>query len=327
MRVIVYGVGAVGGTIAARLALSGSEVVGIARGQMLEAIRANGVLRLTSPHGVSEAAFPCYGDPAEITWRPDDVVLLAVKSQDTAGALERLRAAGVYEQPILCAQNGVANERLALRYFPNVYGMLVMIPAQYSVPGAVEVFGEPKYGLFDIGRYPSGTDEVTGAVTGLLNAAGFDCAPEPDVMANKYAKLLLNLGNMVEAAFGTRARHGPWYKAARKEGQDILDAAGIAYGNVDFDHPRRQLMRVVEIAGTRRNGSSSFQSLLRNAGSLETDFLNGEIVLIARLHGLQAPINAALCQISLRMLAEGIAPGDFPDGELERLVGETPRAS
>src|SRR5262249_46578401 len=106
MRIIVYGVGAVGGTLAARLALSGAEVAGIARGKMLEAIRASGGLKLTTINGSETAKLMCFADPTEIEWRDDDAVLLTMKSQDTEGALERLRAAGVYRQPIVCAQNG-----------------------------------------------------------------------------------------------------------------------------------------------------------------------------------------------------------------------------
>ncbi len=48
MRIIVYGVGAIGGVLAGALARSGAEVIGIARGRMLEAVQQKG-LRLMSP--------------------------------------------------------------------------------------------------------------------------------------------------------------------------------------------------------------------------------------------------------------------------------------
>ena len=59
MRTVVYGVGAIGGTVAASLALSGQEVVGIARGAQLAAIRASGLL-LRTPDRRGEGA----GSPA-----------------------------------------------------------------------------------------------------------------------------------------------------------------------------------------------------------------------------------------------------------------------
>jgi 2-dehydropantoate 2-reductase len=80
-----------------------------------------------------------------------------MKSQDTTKRCMALRAAGVRDQPIFCLQNGIANEPMALRLFPNVHGVTVMMPATYTVPGVVVCHGTPKLGLFDIGRFPSGS--------------------------------------------------------------------------------------------------------------------------------------------------------------------------
>ena len=128
MRIIVYGVGAIGGTVAAALALSGREVVGIARGAQLAAIRADGLL-LRTPAQEARARFDCRADPTEFALRTDDAILLTMKSQDTVAALERLQAAGLRDQPIFCVQNGVANERSASQRFANVHGVAVMMPA------------------------------------------------------------------------------------------------------------------------------------------------------------------------------------------------------
>src|SRR6478736_3693135 len=114
MRIIVYGLGAVGGVIAAQLSFSGCPVIGIARGKQLEAVRGSGLTLLT-PQSTRTAKFAVCADPEEIAFEADDVVLLTMKGPDTAGALMRLKAAGVLEQPIFCFQNGVANEPLALR--------------------------------------------------------------------------------------------------------------------------------------------------------------------------------------------------------------------
>src|SRR3712207_5778121 len=136
MRIIVYGVGAIGGTVAAALALSGQSVIGIARGAQLKAIKESGLL-LRTPEQTVRAHFPCVADPTEIAFQAGDVILLTMKTQDTLGALERLRAAGVAEQPIFCVQNGVTNEHLAMRRFPEVHGVTVIMPASISAPGEV----------------------------------------------------------------------------------------------------------------------------------------------------------------------------------------------
>ena len=115
-RFIVYGAGAVGGSIGSRLFEHGHDVVLIARGAHREAIARAG-LRFESPDGVLVQPIEVVALPEEIAWRDDDVVLLTVKSQDTAGVLERLEAAAGPDVAVACVQNGVENERAALRRF------------------------------------------------------------------------------------------------------------------------------------------------------------------------------------------------------------------
>lgn len=321
MTFIVYGVGAIGGTIAAKLAGAGQPVAVIARGAQLDALNQNGLL-LRTPSGDTRVKFPLAADPAGLTITPDDVIFLCMKGQDTVAALERLRAAGVVDTPIVCAQNGVANEREALRFFPNVYAMMVVMPATFIRPGEVAAFGAPHAGLFDIGRYPRGTDATTEAIVAALNAAGFAAFAEPDTMASKYGKLLMNLGNVLDAAsgqgFGTAI-----FARVRAEGEAVLRAAGIAFTDVSPDNERRKrLMQPVDVPGAERIGSSSAQSLARGTGSIETDYLNGEIVLLGRLHGVPVPVNESLCRLGQKLVLEKRKPGSMSLAELEAFIAD-----
>jgi 2-dehydropantoate 2-reductase len=315
MTFVIYGVGAIGGVVAARLALSGQPVVGIARGAQLDAIRSGG-LKLRSPSGDRLARFTCLADPTEMEIGRDDMILLAMKSQDTAPALERLRAAGVGEQPIFCFQNGIANERMALRLFPNVHAVTVVMPATYVTAGEVSVFGAPNAGVFDIGRYPAGGSEAADALVRVLNVSGFAAFSMPDPMLSKNAKLIRNLGNVVDAAYGAAPDARPIAAAARREGEMVLKAAGMAHGPVGEDDPRRdKLMQLQPIPGAERVGSSTAQSLARGTGSIESDYLNGEIVLLGRLHGVPTPVNAWLMQLGHRLVAGRHPAGSMPVGE------------
>jgi 2-dehydropantoate 2-reductase len=76
-----------------------------------------------------------------------------------------------------------------------------------------------------------------------------------------------------------------------------------------------------EIAGYARAGGSTWQSLARNTGSIEADYLNGEIAFLGRLHGIATPANAALQAIASRMAREGIAPGSVSAAEMEAAIG------
>ncbi len=317
MRFIVYGVGAIGGTVAASLALAGREVVGIARGRMLEAIRGDG-LRLRTPLIDERVRLEVCGSPAEVSWQNDDVVLLTMKSQDTWEALLALRDAGVERQAIVCGQNGVDNERMALRLFPQVYGMTVMVPGSYTTPGEVLCHAVPKRGMFDIGRYPKGADDTARAIADALDAAEFKAFVLEEIMQSKYGKLLENQGNVVRAALGPDADLGRINAILMAEGEAVYRAAGIEWMPIGANDPRRPgIMEMGEIAGAERGGDSSSQSLARGTGSIETDYLNGEIVLMGRLHGVPTPANAWFTRLGARLVREKLKPGAIAMAEVE----------
>ena len=180
MRIIVVGAGAVGGVVAANLSLAGTPVVAVARGEHARVMRASG-LRYESPSGTRIVELPVATSVGEIGFADSDVIMLAVKSHDTAAVLHELRAAGATDQPIVCMQNGVDNERQALRLFPNVYGMVVMLPADHLSPCVVRVWTAPSSGLLDIGRYPHGADDLCVRLATTLEAATFGSIPRDDL--------------------------------------------------------------------------------------------------------------------------------------------------
>jgi len=320
MRFIVYGVGAVGGVIAGALAARGEDVVGIARGARLDVLRNDG-MSLLSPAGKRKVKFDCVGSAREVALAPDDAILLTVKGQDTLPALLDLRSAGMEDQPLFCCQNGVANEATALRYFANVHGVNVMLPCQYMSAGETIAWCSPNYGNFDIGRYPRGLDEADSSLAGALTPAGIGGYPTDRVMVFKYGKLIMNLSNIVEAALGRQPGNDDLADVLQAEGREVLDRAGIRWEDVGDIDPRRELMHPGTVAGFNRLGGSTTQSLARGAGSVETDFLNGEIVLIGRLHGIETPANLFATRLAARLAREGYRPGDVTRDELASGLG------
>ena len=94
-----------------------------------------------------EEAVEAVGHPREIEFQSDDVVLLTMKTQDTEAALGDLQAAGGSQLPVLCAQNGVENERIAARRFARVYAMVVWMPVTLESPGLVSHHAAPVHGI------------------------------------------------------------------------------------------------------------------------------------------------------------------------------------
>ncbi|MCC7366259.1 MAG: 2-dehydropantoate 2-reductase [Dehalococcoidia bacterium] len=325
MRFIVYGAGAVGGVVGGRLHQSGHDVVFIARGAHLDAIRTAG-LRLRSPLDDVTLPVPAVASPAELTFRPGDAIILAMKTQDTLPALEQLAALVPGSTPIVCLQNGVENERLALRRFPNVYATAVMLPASHLEPGVVDANSAPISGILDTGRYPYGVDAFSVEFTAALERSTFSARPEPRIMWRKYTKLLMNLGNAVQAALGDHPAASEWQRRARDEAVACYHAAGIEFATAEEDRERRgDLLKLAPIAGQARSGSSSWQSLARGTRTIEANYLNGEIALLGSLHGVATPVNRMLTRVANRLAAEGAPPGSLTPADLEAgLAAEIP---
>ena len=142
MRFVIFGAGAIGGAVGARLAEGGFEVALIARGAHLDAIRRDGLV-FETPVQRSVLALPAAEDPAELgVGAPGDVVLLCTKSQDTAGALAALRLAGGDRVPIVCLpERGRQRADWRCAAFASVYGAVVMLPAAHLEPGTVLAYG------------------------------------------------------------------------------------------------------------------------------------------------------------------------------------------
>ena len=315
MRFIIFGAGAIGGVVGAKLHQSGFGVALIARGAHYEAIRDHG-LTVEQPHQSAVLEIPVADSPEALDWSGDEVVMLATKSQDTAAALESLRAAAPASTPVVCLQNGVENERTALRLFADVYGAVVMSPTGHLEPGIVQAYGTRGTGVIDVGRYPSGLDPLCEQIADALGASDFSSEARPDIMRFKHAKLLANLANAVDAICEPGPPAGEVIKLAQEEGRAALNAAEIEFvaDEVNDVVTRWQRLDVQTIAGRERAGSSTRQSIVRGTPTVETDYLNGEIALLGRLHGVPTPVNDALCECSARHVRERRPPGTLPAG-------------
>ena len=225
VRYVVMGPGGIGGVIGARLFAIGKEVALVARGSHLEALQRSG-LRLVTPDAVEHYQIPTFGHVSELSISSDHMVVLAMKSQDTMGAIDSLASVAPAGVGLVCAQNGVDNERVALRRFSEVYAMCVVLPGGHFEPGVVVQWSSPCAGVLDVGRFPYMEDDRAREMAADLEAAGFRCEVDPNVMRKKYSKLLTNLLNALDALGGAEARYTTLARRIQEEGAAVLEAAG-----------------------------------------------------------------------------------------------------
>jgi 2-dehydropantoate 2-reductase len=320
MKIIILGAGAIGCLAGGHLCRTGSEVVLVGRSGQVKAIREQG-LNLITPACSYRLDLPAVTHIDRVNLSPEDVIFLCVKGQDTEKAISEIKSV-VKEIPIFCLQNGVRNEEILAQRFSRVYGAMVRVGAEYLKDGEVMARSDPP-GLIILGGYPQGADDLAEAVAQRLRAAGFLVQVSEEIMAYKWGKLRSNLDNIIHAiANTTEGEIELIVKAAKRELDVLLKEAHIhCISQAEVEKRWPQVLTPEHFSINRRIRNSSWQSLTRKQGSIETEFLNGEVVRLAKRLGRQASINEKLTQISLEMAARREPPGKYTPGELALLLG------
>jgi 2-dehydropantoate 2-reductase len=182
-------------------------------------------------------------------------------------------------------------------------------------------------GQFHIARWPASVSTQADAelltwVAEVWSAAGILVRLPDDVAPWKYNKLLSNLGNAVGALSAEPADANDVVIAVRREGENVLRHAGIDYVSFETSTAARADGPTIRPVPGWNGGpsNSTWQSLSRNTGSVETDFLNGEIVRLAHRHGSTAPLNAALARVAREAVRSGLGPSRYSAARLAELL-------
>jgi 2-dehydropantoate 2-reductase len=324
MRFVICGAGAVGGVLGGQLAKADYEVLCIDKMPAhVAAIKQHG-LQLKGVHGNHTLRIPVVMQAREVDFRPDDVIILAVKTFQCAAAVAELRRATRLELPLFCAQNGVSNEATAARYFQHVNGVMVLTAARCLVPGEVVQTGNGPVGL---GTYPAGLSQAAQDVAAALDRTDLPVYTTAHIERAKWHKLLLNLNNATMGLTGLGSQAAWAHPEARlwmadvwDEGVRVLHAAGMVYEGPPgmahiTDHIRTlrdpEVAPDVPVDDALTGRSSLWQDLYHRRGAVEADALNGEIVRLGCQYGVPTPYNSLLLDLSEALAAARELPGKY----------------
>lgn len=335
-RYVIVGAGAIGGPIAGLLARAGSRVICIARPAYAEALT-RGIVLEQNEQRVTVTA-DAVTSIRDLDPELGDVGIITTKSQATESVVKDLSRVYDKSLPVVCLQNGTRNERIAAETFEEVYAGLVFFSAVQLEPSVIEL---PQGRAVSIGCYPEGLDDLAWDICVDFNHAGFEASASAFVMAMKWGKLVANLNN------ATTTITGYWLERAmvdtemrslmlevREEGLRVLDAAGIAVEPPDGEpSPIRiremteKLRQPLDPARMRsvqpsepRTFSSMWQDLYLGRKTNETEYLNGEVIALAKELGIATPFNSTLVETVDRMFKERLQPGLYSPLELHDLV-------
>jgi len=292
MRIAVFGTGGVGGYFGGRLAQAGEDVVFVARGAHLEAIRRDG-LAVQSPEG-DFVVRPAVATDDVRTAAPVHAVLLGVKAwqvREAARALRPLLEGAGFVVPL---QNGVeaADELVAELGAEPVVGGLCKISSYVAGPGRISHAGvapRVEFGERD-GRRSERVDRLR---TAFEKAAGVDVAIPGDINAAIWEKFLFiaplsGVGAVTRMPVGV-LRSAPesrsMLESAMREVFDVGRARGIGLRK---DAVARTMSYV---DGLPADGTASMQRDILEGRPSELDYQTGAVVRLGRESGVPVPVN------------------------------------
>jgi 2-dehydropantoate 2-reductase len=186
----------------------------------------------------------------------------------------------------------------------------ILRPARFTETGQIVAGGDPQVGVVTVGRFTTGVDATRNRIAADLYHSGYLAEQSSDIRRWKSAKLLHNVRNVLELFQGPADLRGEIGEALQEEARRTLQAAGYRIAIQSERTVDISKWSVAQNAGIHPGQQSTWQSFIRGSSS-EVDFLNGEIVMLGRLHGILTPYNEAV-----QAIAGELEQGRMTRGEL-----------
>jgi 2-dehydropantoate 2-reductase len=319
MRIALIGAGAIGSLAAAYLTRAGEDVLLVGRARQVHAIQKKGLI-------VKEARLaPCDFQetdgqqviPVRAALRldhPVDLVIFTVKTQDLEQAYQD-HAAYLDGALLMTSQNGVQADNMLSIHLDRsqMISSIVMFGATYTRPGEVT---DNFPGDWIIAKPFAPNDANVHAVADILKKA-FPVVISDNIEGMKWLKLFINFNNCLPALIGKSMQETfadldfcRLSVMLLKEGVGVVEHNGIKMESL----PRFPVERICGLAAMPMEKAagimnktltslsreplygSILQSIMRGRPS-EIDFINGEVVQIAKSSRMESPLNRRVVQM------------------------------
>lgn len=316
-KIVVHGAGAIGCWIGGTWRAAGLDVTLLGRPAIRDEIAANGLTLTDSEKRRIELRPDEIGIGIEPRLRKADMIALCVKSTGTATAAKEIAKHARKGTIVISFQNGVSNVQTlkdALPAFTILQGM---------VPFNVAHLGNGRWHKGVAGTLWAEDHEVTRALAERIGQRPGGLILSDNMPGVAWGKLLINLNNAVNALSGrtlleqlSNRDYRRVVAASQVEALAMLKAAGIEpakigpfapallphiFGAPDFLF-RSTVLKLQKIDAAAR---SSMADDFAAGRPTEIDWLNGEVVRLARRLGRKAPVNEAIVTL-VRQAEAGI---------------------
>jgi len=294
MRIAVFGPGAVGGYFGGRLARSGQDVVFIARGEHLKALKTKG-MTIEEPDGHSDLfAVKATGNPAEVG--PADAIILGVKAWQVAEAADLMRPLIGPDTFVVPLQNGVEapiilSEKLGANH---VFGGVCYIVSFLVAPGEIRHAGMTPRVVF--GELDNKATQRGQKLREAFQAAGISVEMPADISAAMWQKFLF-IASMSGVGAVTRAPMGiirsipetrSILESAVKEAAAVASVRGIRLA----DNAAQAVMEIID--SLPAESTASMQRDIMEGRPSELFYQSGSIVRLGTEAGTPTPVHSFL---------------------------------
>ena len=313
MKVCILGAGALGCSIGGALADAGSQVWLINRAQdHVAAINSHGLRMREGGHERivrARAAIDCHGIG------PADLVIVLVKSFDTASAIADAAPIIGPQTVVMSLQNGLGHEEV----LAAAVGLSRIVAGKTYVGGVLlgpgHVLGGTRGKQTIVGELDGHISARVQAIAAEFNRAGLETILSDNIVGTMWDKLLVNVSTGALAAI-TGLAYGALYDVAAVEATAIAavaEAMAVAQAlGVRLSIEAPQQAWTMAAAGLSADFRTSMLQSLDKGSITEIDYINGAVVREGERLGIATPVNRTLVAcikgIERRLADAGAAP-------------------
>jgi 2-dehydropantoate 2-reductase len=337
LKILSFGAGAIGTYIGGSLALSGQQLVFVERPEIAEELRRGGLrldLTIDKRRHTKEvsvlgpASFVAVSSLEDaLRYGPFDVAIYALKSFDTAEAVEGMKPFKDKLPPILCFSNGVDNEPALVNLLGADKVIACTVTHSVGRRGAGDIVLERLRGIGIASTNPLSDKLIIASNSAFLNTRAYS-----NPVAMKWSKMMTNLtSNPLSAILDITATEvfaNPKLfrleMAMVHECIAVMKAQGIPLVDLP-DAPVRELALVTRLplwlsrlllagAGGSARGAKmpSFHiDLYSGRGKTEAEFLHGAVVRAGEKYGVPTPVNKVLTEIVMALFRKEIPLDEY----------------
>lgn len=337
LNVLVFGAGAIGTYIGGSLALAGHQLVFVEQSKVVDDLRERGLrldLTLDERRKTKDASRI---DPASfrivstledaLRYGPFDVALFALKSFDTASALEGMRPFVDRMPPILCLSNGVANEPAIAEVLGNDKVIYGTVTTAIGRRGAGDIVLERLRGVGVAKGHP-----LSEKLNNAFNQAFLNSRLYENAASMKWSKMLTNLianptSAILDMTAGEVFANRDLYKleiqmlreclaVMKAQNIEVVDLPGTPVRALAFATTlplwlSKPLLSRGAGAGRGAKMPSFHIDLHNGRGKSEVEYLHGAVVRAGQKLNVPTPVNKLLTETLLALTNKQIPLEEF----------------